>query len=78
MSDPITTPARQSLEALEELKAQWSCDPCWDIEKTEGFEAHRQELYVFRLETENANLREQVQRVQTFRRELRKFVIGDL
>lgn len=34
------------------LKASWSNDPCWDIEKTEGFEAHREELAAYRQDQE--------------------------
>jgi hypothetical protein len=37
---------------IEELKAQWIRDPCWDIETTEGFEAHHFELRKFRRATE--------------------------
>lgn len=37
---------------LDELKQQWAADPCWDIEYTEGFEAYRDQLYVWRLEHE--------------------------
>lgn len=37
---------------VDELKANWKADPCWDIENTAGFEAYRQALYIFRLETE--------------------------
>jgi hypothetical protein len=37
---------------IEELKAQWVADDCWDIEDTEGFEAHRDELLAFRKEME--------------------------
>ena len=34
---------------VEDLKQQWLRDPfCWDIETTEGFEAHKQELLAFR------------------------------
>lgn len=28
----------------------WKQDPCWDIEDTEGFEAHYDELKAFSLE----------------------------
>lgn len=38
--------------SIEALKSNWLNDPCWDIETTEGYEEYRQELYVFRLETE--------------------------
>lgn len=37
---------------IEQLKAQWRADPCWDIEETEGFEAHRWELLSCRLQCE--------------------------
>jgi hypothetical protein len=37
-----------SREEVETLKAQWNEDPCWDIEETEGFEAVRDELRVWR------------------------------
>jgi hypothetical protein len=29
---------------VEELKAQWAADPCWDLHTTEGFEDYRAEL----------------------------------
>jgi len=28
-------------EQIQKLKDNWSQDPCWDIEDTEGFEAHK-------------------------------------
>ena len=31
-------------DEVEELKANWSCDPCWDLEDTEGFEEYADEL----------------------------------
>lgn len=34
-------------EELTELRQSWKNDPCWDIESTEGFEAHRDELKAF-------------------------------
>ena len=33
---------------IEQLKAGWLRDPLWDIEDTEGFEAHHDELVQFR------------------------------
>jgi hypothetical protein len=44
---------------INELKAQWEADSCWDIEDTEGFEGHREELTAFRIakETEWEQLR---------------------
>ncbi len=38
-------------EEIEKLKSDWVSDPCWDIEKTEGFEEHEAELLVFSTET---------------------------
>ncbi|NIV31898.1 MAG: hypothetical protein GWN58_21155 [Anaerolineae bacterium] len=35
-------------EEIERLKAQWCSDPCWDIEHTEGFEEHEEELREYR------------------------------
>ena len=37
---------------VEYLKQNWYYDPCWDIEKTEGFEDYREELLVFRTQQE--------------------------
>ena len=36
-----------SREEVEDLKRQWYRDPAWDIEETEGFEAHRDELTAY-------------------------------
>lgn len=35
---------RRTRAEIENLKAQWATDPIWDLEDTEGFEAHREEL----------------------------------
>ena len=40
---------RRTLIEIEDLKADWLEDPCWDIETTEGFEAHKRELKKYRL-----------------------------
>ena len=34
-------------EQIEQLKANWKSDPCWDIQDTEGFEEHKAELVNF-------------------------------
>jgi hypothetical protein len=39
-------------EEVESLKRSWRNDPIWDIEDTEGFEEHREELLAFRVEME--------------------------
>jgi len=48
-------PAARTAVELDELKRSWNEDPCWDIEETEGFEAHRSELLNYRLEREKIN-----------------------
>jgi len=39
-------------EEIDRLKADWCADPCWDIEFTEGFEEHEDELLAHRLAME--------------------------
>ena len=39
-------------DEIEKLKKNWLADPCWDIEDTDGFEEHHDELLKFRKETE--------------------------
>lgn len=34
-------------EEIKALKESWHDDPCWDIEDTESFEAHREELIAY-------------------------------
>ena len=42
----------KSRRDIEQLKAGWLRDPAWDLEETEGFEAHQDELRQFRLTIE--------------------------
>ncbi len=37
---------------IQALKNNWFSDPCWDIEETEGFEEHKDELLKFRKDKE--------------------------
>lgn len=39
-------------DQIEKLKKGWTSDPCWDIETTEGFEDHEDELRAFAAEKE--------------------------
>ncbi len=48
---------------IADLKHQWSIDPCWDIETTEGFEEHRYALYRWRMEIEGENERKEHERL---------------
>ncbi|PKL19582.1 MAG: hypothetical protein CVV49_00665 [Spirochaetae bacterium HGW-Spirochaetae-5] len=43
----------KTLNEIEELKKNWFNDPCYDIEMTEGFEDHKEELLNYRLQCEN-------------------------
>jgi hypothetical protein len=56
---------RYDQEKVDHLKAQWKADPAWDIETTEGFEKFRDELYIFRLETELSNANAEIQRMRS-------------
>ena len=38
----------KTAKELETLKENWKNDPCWNIEETEGFEEHHDELLAFR------------------------------
>jgi hypothetical protein len=49
-------------EEIEKLKRDWLADGVWDIEDTEGFQAHREELLAFSRETEARCLREAQER----------------
>ncbi len=40
----------RSADDIQNLKRSWVNDPCWDIEDTEGFEDHYDELKSYRLE----------------------------
>ena len=50
--DPSPEPATKTQQDVIDLINNWSGDPCWDLEKTEGFEAHREVLLAVRLAQE--------------------------
>lgn len=50
--------------AIEDLKAQWLEDGTWDIENTEGFEEHYDELLAYRRQVELERLQKAEQEVQ--------------
>lgn len=39
-------------DEIENLKQNWFSDPIWDLENTEGFEAHKEELLTFSMSCE--------------------------
>jgi hypothetical protein len=49
---PVDPPVMRTPEEIEELKRQWIADGTWDIETTDGFDEHRDELIAFRTEHE--------------------------
>jgi hypothetical protein len=55
-------------EEIEKLKKGWLKDPCWDIEITEGFEQHVEELFNFRRQTE-AEQKAKVEKRENYRAE---------
>lgn len=54
----------KSYYEVRELKANWKSDPIWDIENTEGFEDHKQELLAFRLAMEASWIKQKEERLQ--------------
>lgn len=54
-------------DEIQQLKESWRRDPSWDLEDTEGFEAHREELLAYRLEFE-AKVHEDEQRERAWSR----------
>lgn len=50
MSESESKITKKTPEEIESLKRSWFSDPCWDIEETEGFEAHRDELLEYHRE----------------------------
>lgn len=43
----------KTTKQIQSLKENWLNDPCWDIEETEGFEDHKDELKEYRLKCED-------------------------
>lgn len=51
-------------EEINNLKDNWLDDPCWDIEDTEGFEDHKEELRAWRERIGAKNAEENRIRIQ--------------
>ena len=60
----MATAEKRSQFEVFQLREQWKDDPSWDIEDTEGFEAHREELLVFRKDCETAWEQEEAARLE--------------
>lgn len=52
MTNELNKSPPKTANEVADLKQQWLNDPAWDIETTEGFEAHAEELLTFRLHHE--------------------------
>ena len=66
MSSETKTIEPRTTEEIEALKASWRDDPIWDIEDSEGFELHRDELRAYRLECEARWKSQHEQRILKF------------
>ena len=51
-------------EEMQVLKTNWLNDPCWDIEDTEGWKEHREELKEWRLKIERKQTDDYKKRMQ--------------
>lgn len=49
---------KKTNDEIEALKQNWMKDPCWDIEDTEGFEEHKEELLAWVKEYESVRQRD--------------------
>jgi hypothetical protein len=43
----LSLPETKNRSEIEALKADWARDPMWDLPRTEGFEAYREELQLY-------------------------------
>ena len=57
-------------QELDDLKAQWKSDPCWDLYNTEGFEEHKDELYAYQEKMERKWADEYHERISTKAKEM--------
>jgi hypothetical protein len=60
----------RTVKEIDELKAQWLVDPCWDIEETRGFEAHKFSLRFWRIKQERKWEREEKERLELYAKTL--------
>jgi len=67
--------ATKTREEIEALKASWRKDPLWDIESTQGFEDHKEELLAYRKQVE-AEVEQKVRESADRRVELMKKETG--
>jgi hypothetical protein len=57
---------KRTRQEIAELKENWLKDPCWDIEDTEGFEAHKPLLLKFRHDVEKEQSQKHREQVKDF------------
>lgn len=56
---------KKTKEEIDHLKSCWTYDPIWDIEDTEGFEDHYDELKEWRVEFERAEREHEDRRLRS-------------
>jgi len=72
-----STPEELRRQEIDELKAGWASDPCFDIEDTEGFEDVREELDSFRVEMEYKWAEEKETRLRHLAKKFGFNLVGD-
>jgi len=65
MPDADDMPEPRTEAEIAELKRNWTNDPCWDIEDTEGFEYHYMELRRWREALEDERRVQEINRITT-------------
>jgi hypothetical protein len=65
LPDADEMPEPRTADEIAELKRNWTNDPCWDIEDTEGFEYHYMELRRWREALEDQRRVNEINRVTT-------------
>lgn len=71
MNNQIQPTSEDKRKMLEELKANWKQDPCWDIEDTEGFEEFHDELLSWRMAYESQRDEEARKRLETHHKDIK-------
>ena len=59
-----TVDTQRTQEEIESLKRNWINDPCYDLEDVDGFESVKDELYLWRVEYEQAQNKLEIDRIR--------------
>lgn len=55
---------KKTTQEIQALKENWKKDPCWDIENTEGFQEHREELIEYRMQMQAEWITQEEERIE--------------